>query len=465
MEAATSVVDIRLDATSVLEPDVKSNLQPAVEETELPPPPPPPPARPPKNSPLEWLYFPTRDLAGTVTLDEIWPSPVPITTTGGFETLCSYNWVDTQRPTIFVPGGAAKYTHLAFPVKLKPDAGHTFADLNRAKAPRQPFKGVFTALTLMSPRKKLDDIDVILTRGAFQSLYKFSKSGCSTAFILQMNVIHNTLILTYREEKNKRFNGGKLQNWGHAFEEGFTAYDDELKGSIAHHRVVKYQFGSLRVAVLHEVDASYSPPSEPPGPATTSGDGQAFFEKRSGATDLGHLVKSNQDLAVRLFGTGTAAENVAEMKAIRKPLSETTGIPSDARTQCWFGRTGTLMFGLHTEGVFQSVDVREFDFEPWCQGNQEPLQKTVTLFERLREQTRRLGNCGIAILNPTSCRTRLEIWTPHRPVVFNPVEHETVKRHWDFRNNTSRSRYAQPEDRGRRRRFGGRAGMYSYRNY
>ncbi|KAK1990344.1 hypothetical protein LX36DRAFT_664311 [Colletotrichum falcatum] len=344
------------------------------------------------------------------------------------------------------------YTHSAFPVKLKPDNGHTFCDLNRAKAPRQPFKAFFTALTVMSPRKKLDDVDVILTRGAFQTLYKFAKSGCTTAFILQMNVIKNTLILTYREEKNKRFNGRKVRSWGHAFEEGFTAYEDELKGSIAHHRVIKYQFGSLRVAVLHEVDASYSQSCESPGPATTSESGQAFFEKRSGATDLGHLVKSNQDLAVRLFGTGTAAENVAEMKAIRKPLSE-TGIPGKATTQCWFGRTGTLIFGLHTEGAFEKIHVRELDFEDWCQNTQEYLRKTVTLFEKLREQTRRMGNCGVAILNPVSCRTRLEFWTPYQPVVFMPVPLDDVRRHWSHQNDSSRFRYVQSTGRRGKRRF------------
>ncbi|KAI8312918.1 hypothetical protein K4K59_005247 [Colletotrichum sp. SAR11_240] len=107
MEAGTPPIaslDIKLDANSVLEPDENDDLDPALEEPELPPPPPPPPAKAPKGSPLEWLYFPTRGLAGTITLDEILPSTVPITTTGGFETLCSYNWVDTKDPTIIVPG-------------------------------------------------------------------------------------------------------------------------------------------------------------------------------------------------------------------------------------------------------------------------------------------------------------------------------------------------------------------------
>ncbi|KAF5492997.1 hypothetical protein CGCF413_v010227 [Colletotrichum fructicola] len=97
-------LDIKLDANSVLEPDENDDLDPALEEPELPPPPPPPPAKAPKGSPLEWPYFPTKGLAGTITLDEILPSTVPITTTGGFETLCSYNWVDTKDPTIIVPG-------------------------------------------------------------------------------------------------------------------------------------------------------------------------------------------------------------------------------------------------------------------------------------------------------------------------------------------------------------------------
>ncbi|KAJ5004015.1 Phenol hydroxylase [Colletotrichum sp. SAR 10_66] len=262
MEADTPPIaslNIKLDANSVLEPDENNDLDPALEEPELPPPPPPPPAKAPKGSPLEWLYFPTKGLAGTITLDEILPSTVPITTTGGFETLCSYNWVDTKDPTIIVPGKWIQVNPTdiyppdpVLPVRIKRDTGYTFCDLNRAKAPRQPFKGLFTALAVMSPNTKLDDVDVILTRGAFQTLHKFVKSGCSTAFILQMNVINKTLVLTYREEKNKRASSRKSPSWGHAFEEGFTAYDDDLKESLAHHRAIKYQFGSLKVAVLHE---------------------------------------------------------------------------------------------------------------------------------------------------------------------------------------------------------------------
>ncbi|KAJ3945513.1 hypothetical protein N0V92_013473 [Colletotrichum tropicale] len=403
MEADTPPIaslDIKLDANSVLEPDENDDLDPALEEPELPPPPPPPPAKAPKGSPLEWLYFPTRGLAGTITLDEILPSTVPITTTGGFETLCSYNWVDTKDPTIIVPGKWIRVNPTdiyppdpVLPVRIKRDTGYTFCDLNRAKAPRQPFKGLFTALAVMSPNTKLDDVDVILTRGAFQTLHKFVKSGCSTAFILQMNVINKTLILTYREEKNKRASSRKSPSWGHAFEEGFTAYDDDLKESLAHHRAIKYQFGSLKVAVLHEVDASYSAPFGSPGPAEYAERKAKYLEKRSGATNLGHLVRSNQDVAVRLFGTGTAAENVAEMKATQKPLA-LTGVPNEAKTQCWFGRTGTLIFGIHENGIFKKHSVKQFEFEPWCQNAQEPLQKVVSLFEKLREQTRRIGNCG-----------------------------------------------------------------------
>ncbi|KAK1842353.1 geranylgeranyl pyrophosphate synthetase [Colletotrichum chrysophilum] len=452
MEADTPPIaslDIKLDANSILEPDENDDLDPALEEPELPPPPPPPPAKAPKGSPLEWLYFPTRGLAGTITLDEILPSTVPITTTGGFETLCSYNWVDTKDPTIIVPGGAAKFNSPVLPVRLKRDIGYTFCDLNRAKAPRQPFKGLFTALAVMSPNTKLDDVDVILTRGAFQTLHKFVKSGCSTAFILQMNVINKTLVLTYREERNKRASSRKSPSWGHAFEEGFTAYDDDLKESLAHHRAIKYQFGSLKVAVLHEVDASYSGSFGSPGPEESAERKAKYLEKRSGATNLGHLVKSNQDVAVRLFGTGTAAENVAEMKATQKPLA-LTGVPNEAKTQCWFGRTGTLIFGIHENGIFKKHSVRQFEFEPWCQNAQEALQKVVSLFEKLREQTRRIGNCGVAILNPKSSRTRLEIWTPIRALVFKPVSPDSFYRHWTFQNDSTNYGFVQPKDRRRK---------------
>ncbi|KAH0425193.1 geranylgeranyl pyrophosphate synthetase [Colletotrichum camelliae] len=291
----------------------------------------------------------------------------------------------------------------------------------------------------MSPNRKLDDVDVILTRGAFQHLHKFVKSGCSNAFILQMNVVNNkTLIITYREERNKRHNTKKFPSWGHAFEEGFTAYDDELKGSIAHHRAIKYQLGSLTVAVLHEVDASYSASysalSNSPKPVKPSKRGKAFAQKRSGATNLGDVVTSNKDVAVRLFGTGTAAENVAEMKATQKALSE-TGIAGEARSQCWFGRTGTLIFGIHENGVFKKHFVRELDFEPWCQNAQISLQKTVSLFETLRTRTSRIGNCAQAILNPKSCTTRLEIWTPNRYVVSPPIPYKTLKRHWTLQDS------------------------------
>ncbi|KAF9870952.1 hypothetical protein CkaCkLH20_11624 [Colletotrichum karsti] len=73
-------------------------------EVKLPPPPPPPPTKAPRNSPLDWLYYSVQYPAGEISVDSISPSNVPVTTKDGFETLCSYNWVDDEVPTIYVPG-------------------------------------------------------------------------------------------------------------------------------------------------------------------------------------------------------------------------------------------------------------------------------------------------------------------------------------------------------------------------
>lgn len=70
-------------------------------EADLPPPPP----KPPSASEMRFLYRLTTNRVGSINSSSLptWTG-APITSASGFEVVCSYNWLDTEKPTILVPG-------------------------------------------------------------------------------------------------------------------------------------------------------------------------------------------------------------------------------------------------------------------------------------------------------------------------------------------------------------------------
>jgi len=91
-------------------------------------------------------------------------SPVPVTSSAGSDTVCSYPW-NIKDPTIFVPGAPPKWSPPLLPVYVDMDCGMGIINENMYRQRHQTFELMFQAISVLRPDFLCADIDVISTDG------------------------------------------------------------------------------------------------------------------------------------------------------------------------------------------------------------------------------------------------------------------------------------------------------------
>ncbi|KAK6193294.1 hypothetical protein LQW54_012595 [Pestalotiopsis sp. IQ-011] len=315
-----------------------------------------------------------------------------VSSLGGCELLCSYNWINRARPSIYVPEGAPVFKEISVPITLKADSGLQYIDQNAARVPRYPFEVVFNALQVMNPEVTFDEIDVLVNRNSLRRLLEFCQGRRPDSFRLNLFVINNTLVIERCTKSAKQMiHGSANSGYGKSFEHAVTRVPLELQDSMGHHCVLKYNLGSLNCAVRFEVDASViAPVADPQMQAEGTRDSQVPGDVNRligglQALDLDRKYSSppagGSSMHVIPSGPGTSPSQMAEIKANAKP-------PGQSLPQMWFGRTPYLIRGTHDKATFTNVSIDNVspNFEVWENNprNQEALQKMVGLISQLR---------------------------------------------------------------------------------
>lgn len=185
-------------------------------------------------------------------------------------------------------------------------------------------------------------------------------------------MVHNTLFVTPLWE-SLRDHG----NFGRVFEQSFTQHIDALRESKSHHRAILYALGPLKVAVLCEVDASFTAlqpavssrlkwTSEPLTPeeqaladatevatAAQSALEQAMF---AGVGAAGVEAFTLGGSMITRQGRGTPSVDVAEMTTRTDHAALRRNGLRDKLPQMWLGRTpvshpSTSAFGIYMRPI------------------------------------------------------------------------------------------------------------------
>lgn len=125
----------------------------------------------------EWLTSNLGKELGLINYQLIKPCGTPVTSAGGFELLCSYNWRrrthKQQQPHIFVPGEAPGLVPHKLPLVTSVfSKGKSFRDVNAALMPAFPFEPMFRAAGVMRPGCKFDDVDLVINRSSLNHLLR-----------------------------------------------------------------------------------------------------------------------------------------------------------------------------------------------------------------------------------------------------------------------------------------------------
>lgn len=125
----------------------------------------------------EWLASNLGKELGAIEHEHLEPCGTPVTSAGGFELLCSYNWRTRsswrQQPEIYVPGEAPRLKVHKVPLMTSlRSKGKSYRDVNSAESPQSPFEPMFRAVGVMRPGYKFDDVDVVVNRSSLHHLLR-----------------------------------------------------------------------------------------------------------------------------------------------------------------------------------------------------------------------------------------------------------------------------------------------------
>ncbi|KAL6353582.1 hypothetical protein LRP88_14078 [Fusarium phalaenopsidis] len=350
-----------------------------------------------KKSKDGWFFQGTGTPLISIQSSQVQPGDVAVTSDGGYELLCSYNWVIKPQPTVYVPGEPPRLVSRSPPMRVSPDSGVHFIDQNSFRVPKYPFKVVFQAMNVMNPTSKFSDVDVLTNRNSLRHLLDFCRGKCLDSFRIDLYLVQNTLVIERRERSTKEMiRGSRSSGFGHSFEEAVTEPPPGMNDIAGHHRVLRYNLGGLNCAVRFEVDAVHGIPETEDGAQKTDALPGGSVDQLAQSLENVAVGSSKQtasspgarSVQVITRGIVPPQTQAAEIKSIRrngKHLS--TMLP-----QLWFGRTPYLVRGYHDNGNFtlirsENVQDNLKDWEAKDQ-NQMALRGVVWLLGQLREAVR-----------------------------------------------------------------------------
>ena len=222
------------------------------------------------------------------------------------------------------------------------------------------------------------------------------------SFHFRAELVGKTLFLARQEKSPTALIEGVYGN-GHTFPEAYTTWDREVKGSASHQRLVKYDFGGLKIVVRSETDG-YLPDKLP----TASHASPSQVEQ--GNVRVDSLVESLNEASMTTKHSAAASKLAIQ-------VSDNVSIPQEAifdlktRTasreydmeeilpRLWLNRTPNFVIGYHTRGLFNDVrvlDVRVSVAE-WEQRNTQMLKNFHSVLQELVNAARDLpkGRFGV----------------------------------------------------------------------
>ncbi|KAI9755730.1 MAG: hypothetical protein M4579_004160 [Chaenotheca gracillima] len=339
------------------------------------------------SSSTNGVELPSRSLLVELNASEIKPTSVKAGISG-YKCIASYNWLNSSKPKILVPGCPPIWDPPAQSWNLKPDSGEVFIDQNAARYAAFPTEPMFRALYEMDPDLDLDDIDVVICRNSMGKLLDYV-SGSIRAFDIDVEIFGDKAVFVRREHRSTEFVNG-FRGFGHTFPEQYTRWDRDVKGSSSHHRVAKYEFGGLMYLLRFETDAylpeksdssqeaqSWRPQAEENPDESDdllgSGDSMTIGERRP---STGH------ELVVRRRGHQVDQEAAAEIKtrAAHKVIDMNGVLP-----RLWISQTPSLIVAYHKGGKFDDVKVHNIrdQLDAWQDLNNVNLRRLNALIRQI----------------------------------------------------------------------------------
>ncbi|EMD39487.1 hypothetical protein CERSUDRAFT_149984 [Gelatoporia subvermispora B] len=292
-----------------------------------------------------------------------------------FQYIGSYNWTNSNAPTIIVPGSPPEWRDRTPPFSVPRDSGPRFVDQNGYRMPQLPLLPLFRAVDVIAEEEATDTfdwstVDFVTDRNSLRKLLRWiqNNDGSTKEFRIDTQLAGKRTVLLNRWEKRTRENADlSIFTYGISFERENTTPAPGCEGSSGHHRVVQYDFDGLKLVVRFEVDACIAAPratQRQPKPSTSVDDLSNILSGMgvSGSAGANVAADVTKDIATELSviraGTEVPQSSLVEMTTRSKNWVHTFDW-ADAYPQLFLSQTSNHFLAAHARGRFESITKRQ----------------------------------------------------------------------------------------------------------
>ncbi|PCH40483.1 hypothetical protein WOLCODRAFT_98991 [Wolfiporia cocos MD-104 SS10] len=292
-----------------------------------------------------------------------------------FQYVGSYNWTDSTKPTIIIPGSPPEWRDRSLPYVVPPDSGIRFVDQNGYRMPSSTLHPLLRAvdITAEDAGDEFDwsTVDFVTDRNGLRKILRWinDHDGSAKEFRIETQLAGKRTVLFSRWEKRTReAPNSTFTTYGFSFERESTTKAPGCEKGTGHHRIVKYSFDGLVLVVRFEVDACIAPSRSSRATAAGPTDVDSLSDMLSGlnvASDKKGAAKvdesvSTPELDVIRAGTRVPQSSVIEMCTRSRRNAEQFDWV-DAFPQLYFSQTPNHYLAVHSRGEFETITKKHLD--------------------------------------------------------------------------------------------------------
>ncbi|KAK6815538.1 hypothetical protein RU639_008813 [Aspergillus parasiticus] len=264
----------------------------------------------------------------------------------------SYNWLNRKNPTIVIPGKPPAWTPMAAPENLLEDIGEYFRDPNAARYPSYPLQPAVEAILRMNDTSESNNVDIVACGSAMGNLLRYVRN-IDKDFKIIIEAVGSTVFFVRRENSPTETIPG-VRGYGHTFPEASTTWEEGVKGSESHQRMVQYNFAGLRCVVRFEADGYF-----PTSPISQAGYAlnevqnradllSALFEE---STVTSHAPEDKEHLVIQTGGQSVSQSSIFNLKT-RSFRRKDDSILGEELPRMWVSQISNFNLAFHEDGLF-----------------------------------------------------------------------------------------------------------------
>ncbi|KAH5416795.1 hypothetical protein HBI82_136560 [Parastagonospora nodorum] len=337
---------------------------------------------------------PLGQLLQTIKIADLKEGSITTLPGGSITDLCyiaSYNWRSDTSAAILIPGKPPQWTPLQDLQRLPEDNGQYFRDPNAARCPQYPVAPVVQSVLHLHADFPTRSMDIVACGSTLGNLLRFVR-GQDKAFRFLAQVIGNTVFFL-RKENDPRELIPNVRGYGHSFPEANTTWENDVKGSETHQRIVQYDLGGLRFLVRFECDGYIMEESfktkdrvKKKPTATTHIDDLLPGLGTASITPAPLSRSPGSDyIPIEHGGTEIPQHSIFDLKT-RSGKYKSEIDMSDIYPQLWIKQVPNFIVAYHDgAGLFKDVRVQDVQNEvlKWEADNIEAIHRLTVLLNRI----------------------------------------------------------------------------------